>query len=96
MKLKTIEFTSVEIETDLDLPVYFYFQDELGGEELIMTGEKSHVKVSRGHGGCTFEVLYRPMMVSPHHLKDLSTKEIFDEFFEEAQQDFKISMGGIL
>ncbi len=39
MKLKTIKRDITEIETELELPVYLYFQDEFCNDELIMISD---------------------------------------------------------
>ena len=55
MKLKTIKREFKEIETDLELPVYLYFQDELCNDELIMITDEYQLKVKYSYSSLVIE-----------------------------------------
>jgi len=55
MKLKITEFLKNEKETDYELPVYFYFQDENCLDELLMIDEKIQVRIKHDFFGVKIE-----------------------------------------
>jgi hypothetical protein len=56
MKLKVFKRQSIEIETDLEFPVYLYFQDELSNDTLIKITEKEKITIKYGYGELSISV----------------------------------------
>ena len=88
MKLKAIKRESTEFETELDLPVYLYFQDEFGNDELVMITEKYQISVKYDYGSVLIEKS-RTHPVEENYLKNnTTTKEHFMEIYNEALKSF--------
>ena len=84
MKLKTIKREITEIETELELPVFLYFQDELCNDELVMITDKYQLKVKYDYGSLVIEK-GNLFPIEEHYIKNnLTTKEHFMEFYNEA------------
>ncbi len=84
MKLKTIKRQITEVETDIDLPAYLYFQDEMCNDELVMITEKHQIKVKWDFHSLIIEKS-EGFAIEEHHLKNnLTTKEHFMEMYNEA------------
>lgn len=84
-KLKITKAHTEEIETEFDLPVYFHFQDEDCHDEVRMVTETQEVVVKHDIFGFKIEVS-SVFHVNDYHLtkRDMTTKEIFDSFFNDA------------
>jgi len=84
MKLKTIKREFKEIETDLELPVYLYFQDELCNDELIMITDEYQLKVKYSYRSLVIEKS-ESLPIEEHYVQhSLTTKEHFMEIYNEA------------
>lgn len=84
MKLKTIKREFKEIETDLELPVYLYFQDEFCNDELIMITDEYQLKVKYSYRSLVIEKS-GSLPIEEHYVKhNLTTKEHFMEIYNEA------------
>lgn len=84
MKLKTIKREFKEIETDLELPVYLYFQDELCNDELIMITDEYQLKVKYSYRSLVIEKS-ESLAIEEHYVQhNLTTKEHFMEIYNEA------------
>lgn len=84
MKLKTIKREFKEIETDLELPVYLYFQDELCNDELIMITDEYQLKVKYSYCSLVIEKS-KSLPIEEHYSQNnLTTKEHFMEIYNEA------------
>ena len=56
MKIKVIKREYKEVETDLELPVYLYFQDELCNDELVKITEKEKITITHYYTGFSISV----------------------------------------
>ena len=84
MKLKTIKRQITEVETELELPVYLYFQDELCNDELVMINETHQIKVKYDFCSLVIEKS-KGFAIEEHYVKNnLTTKEHFMETYNEA------------
>jgi hypothetical protein len=84
MKLKTIKREFKEIETDLELPVYLYFQDELCNDELIMITDEYQLKVKYSYRSLVIEKSESLAIEEQYVQHNLTTKEHFLEIYNEA------------
>jgi hypothetical protein len=95
MKLKYIEHSSEEVETDLDLPVYFYFQDELCNDELVMIAQNKAIIVKNSMFGNSIKER-KSYHLMKHYLRDnVTTKEHFDMTFKEVLESMLTGVGFI-
>lgn len=84
MKLKVVKREFKEVETNLDLPVYLYFQDELCNDELVKLTEKEKITIKYDYNSFTISV------ESNYHIEDLNferhqtTEKHFNETYTEA------------
>jgi hypothetical protein len=84
MKLKTIKREFKEIETDIELPVFLYFQDELCNDELIMITDEYQLKVKYSYRSLVIEKS-ESLAIEEHYVQNnLTTKEHFMEIYNEA------------
>lgn len=84
MKLKTIKREISEIETELELPVFLYFQDELCNDEVIMIDKDYQLKVKYSYGSLVIEKS-ESLAIEEHYVQhNLTTKEHFMEVYNEA------------
>lgn len=84
MKLKVIKREYKEVETNLDLPVYLYFQDELCNDELVKITEKEKITIKYEYN--TFSI----SVESDYQIEDMNfkmcqtTEKHFNEIYTEA------------
>jgi hypothetical protein len=92
MKLKTIKRTNTIIETDLDLPVYLYFQDEFDYDELIKITDKEKITI-------LYEVNKLSIIVETNFIIDnnyinnksnITTEEHFNYVYNQALNQIKL------
>lgn len=84
MKVKVIERSYKEVETDIELPVYLYFQDELCNDQLVAITDEGRLEIKFTYGSLIIEKS-AVKAVEEHHLKNnLTTKEHFMEVYREA------------
>jgi len=70
-------------ESGLEYPIYLNFQDEDSMDELVKVDEKYRITVKHNLFG--FEIDYSAInTISEHDLCNLTTKEHFDQFLDEA------------
>ena len=86
MKLKIIETKSETIETEFDLPVYFYYQDEDCHDEYVMVTEKEKISVKYTYFGFNISVANH-YFLGENDLTCITKKEYFDNFLKEALED---------
>lgn len=79
MKLKTKATTSIERETNIDLPVYFYFQDELCNDEFMMFDGRTLIKITHNNFGFIIDVSHGVISMPEHYLMNTTSKENFEE-----------------
>lgn len=91
MKLKITEIEAKEIETELELPVYFYFQDDFDFPELVMIAENYQITIKfEFHGIVTIEKSSFIRKIDSYHLKNnLTTKNRFLREYREALKIIK-------
>lgn len=90
MKLKTRRQKTVEKETDLELPIYLYFQDESCNDEYIKVTESSVTKVTQNYFGFTIDIsTLGKGVIEEHYLRDICTKKEFDDALYNAIEYLK-------
>jgi len=72
-----------EKEMDFEYPIYLNFQDEDCMDELVKIDEKHRISVKHNHFGFTVEYS-RLNTMQEHWIKDITSKEHFEQFLEEA------------
>jgi len=83
MKLKVLKREHKEVETDLDLPVYVYLQDEFSNDEIIKITEKGKVTVKFDFSEVVISVDTN-FFVEEHWLSKTTTQEHFNELYASA------------
>jgi hypothetical protein len=83
MKLKVLKREHKEVETDLDLPVYVYLQDEFSNDEIIKITEKGKVTVKFDFSEVVISVDTN-FFVEEHWLSNITTEEHFNELYTSA------------
>lgn len=84
MKLKIIKREHKEVETDLELPVYLYFQDELCNDELVKLTNKEKITIKYDYNSLSI------LVEANYHVEDidferfLTTEQHFNETYIEA------------
>jgi len=89
MKLKTTERIVTEKETDIDLPIYLYYQDEGCNDQYIKWDGKTQINIEHSYFGFKIELYNSPLYIEDYQLKNLTTEEQFNEAFEEAFENLK-------
>lgn len=85
MKLKVLKRQNVEIETDLELPVYLYFQDELSYDKVVKITEKERIEIAYTYGGLSISTEFNFFVEDWEVNKiNLTTEKHFMEFYNEA------------
>jgi hypothetical protein len=85
MKLKVIRRHHDEIETDIDLPVYFHYQDEMCYDTYVKITDRLKITIKREHFQHTIEVT-TSFFVDEFEIQNknnLTTEEDFKEFYNE-------------
>jgi hypothetical protein len=85
MKLKIIKRKIETVETDLDFPVYLYFQDEFGQDELVKITEKCKLTIKWDLSSVNISVDYR-FYVEEFKENAITTKEHFEERYNDAMK----------
>lgn len=89
MKLKVLKRQNVEIETDLELPVYLYFQDELSYDKVVKITENERVEISYTYGGLSISTEHNFFVEDWEISKtNLTTEKHFLEIYNEALKSF--------
>ena len=85
MKLKVLRRENKEVETDLELPVYLYFQDEFCNDEVVKITEKGKVTVKFGFNDVTISVNTH-FFIEEYDVKEsnITTEERFNELYLSA------------
>ena len=87
MKLRTYKQKKEHKETDIDLPVYLYFQDEFCNEIYVKVEEKQETTVSYTLFGCEIKVEKSDGSILEHHLDRMTTKEYYEEHLKEVLEN---------
>jgi hypothetical protein len=83
MKLKVVKREFKEVETHLDLPVYLYFQDELGYDELVKITETNKITIKYDYTGFTILVDNDFQVEDYNWERCLTTEKHFNECYSE-------------
>jgi hypothetical protein len=89
MKLKTVEFNRVETETDIELPVYLYFQDELCNDQIQKIEADQTTTLKYEIDGFQITVVSSDGCINPLHLNSQTTKEHYEELYKEIMERLK-------
>lgn len=95
MKLKVIKREFKEVETDLNLPVYLYFQDEICNDELVKITEKEKITIKYDYDGLKISVEETSHIDDLNFERHLTTENHFNETYEEAIKQLSNSVFGI-
>lgn len=93
-KVKINYTTTEQKEVDLEYPIYLYYQDELCNDELIKVDEKQRTIIKYD----VFELSIKETSLyylTEQDLKAITTKEHFDEVFNEALSQIKNAAKGL-
>jgi hypothetical protein len=96
MKLKVIKRNYKEVETNLELPVYLYFQDELCNDEVVKITEKEKITIKYYYNSFTITV------ETDFHTEDLdferclTTEKQFNETYAEALKQLSDAVNGLV
>lgn len=86
--LHVVEFERKEIDSNLEFPVYLYYQDELCYDELVMITEMEKITVKRDQSRFKIEVDYNYQIDAWRISGDsITTKKHFDETMKEAMDN---------
>lgn len=85
MKLKVLKRENKEVETDLELPVYLYFQDEFSNDEVVKITERARITIKFDFSGVTISVDER-YFVEDYEVneRNLTSEEHFNELYTSA------------
>lgn len=88
-KLKTVEFKKVEVETDINLPVYFCIQKDAGETVYEKVTEDYKISIYRNVFGTTIEKTknFRPIETLDLHF--LCEEEEFEEILNFALDNLR-------
>ncbi len=85
MKLKVFKRKSIEIKTDLEFPVYLYFQDELSNDTLIKVTEKEKITIKYGYGELSISVESNYFIEDWQvNKRNITTEKHFMDSYQEA------------
>ena len=96
MKLKIIKREYREIETDLELPVYLYFQDELCNDEVVKITEKEKITIKYYYNSFTISVETGFQIENLNFERCLTTEKHFNETYSEALKQLSDSVNGLI
>ena len=94
MKLKVVKRDIKEVETEYDLPVYLYFQDEMCNDELVKITEDKKITIKYQLSTLTItvesnfwveDVCFERCLTTPEHFNEVYTEAI--EQLSEAVKD---------
>lgn len=87
MKVKTVEFKRIETETELDYPIYLYFQDDMCHDEVQKIEADKTTTIKYTMFGFEIKVERSDGCVNPLHIeKCQTTEEHYEEFFTELKE----------
>lgn len=84
MKLKITQRKITEKETDIDLPIYLYTQDEACNDTYIKWDGKEQTIVEQSWYGFKVERYFTDLHIEEYQLKNLTTRNQFEGVFKEA------------
>jgi hypothetical protein len=82
-KVIVIKQEIIKEETNLNYPLYVYYQDEDCNDELIKLNEKEKITIKYNHFGFKIEKT-NIFNITENDIKNLTDKKHFDEVFKEA------------
>ena len=90
MKLKTVQRNITEKETDIDLPIYLYTQDEACNDTYIKWDGKEQTIIKYDWFGVSITKTSSNLYIEEYELRSLCTENQFNEAYEEALQSLKL------
>lgn len=84
MKLEIIKREYKEVETDLELPIYLYFQDELCNDELVKITEKEKITIRYDYNSFIISVETNFTIAELNLERCQTTENHFNETYSEA------------
>lgn len=84
MKFKYIKRTIEEVETDLELPIYLYFQDDLGYDTLIKITDDKKITIKYEPFGMNISIESRFSFEDFNFERCLTTEKHFNQIYSEA------------
>jgi hypothetical protein len=96
MKLKVIKRDYKEVETNLELPVYLYFQDELCNDELVKITEKEKITIKYYYNSFTISVESNYTIEDLNFERCQTTEEHFNECYSEALKQLHSAVNELL
>jgi hypothetical protein len=84
MKLKITKRKVTQKETDIDLPIYLYTQDEACNDKYVKWDGVNQTIIEMSWFGITVSRFKEELHVEDYQLNSLTTEEEFNERFEEA------------
>lgn len=89
MKLKITERKVIEKETDINLPIYLYTQDESCNDKYIKWDGKTQTIIENSWFGVKIEKYSSPLYIEEYELRNLTTENQFNEALNEALKQLK-------
>jgi hypothetical protein len=86
MKLKVVKRNVEDVETDLDLPIYLLYQDELGYHELVKITDKEKIIIKNSRKNVTITVETEFFNEDINYKHFLTTESIFIDEYKDALQ----------
>ena len=95
MKLKVLKRQTVEVETNLELPVYLYYQDEFASDKFVKITDKKRIDISYTYGGYSIST-ESYFSVEDWEIREfnLTTEKHFMESYNEAIKSISDSVLG--
>jgi hypothetical protein len=91
MKLKITKRKVTHEETDIDLPIYLYTQDEACNDKYIKWDGVEQTIVEYNWLGFSISKYKTELYLEDYELRNLVTEEEFNESFEEAVSFLTVS-----
>lgn len=89
-KLKITERKVTEKETDIDLPIYLYTQDEYCNDIYKKWDGKTQIVLEYFWFGFKIERSNSKLYIEDYQLRNLCTESQFNEAYEEALNNLKL------
>jgi hypothetical protein len=84
MKLKITKRKVTQEETDIDLPIYLYTQDESCHDKYVKWDGTFQTIIEMSWSGITISRLQSKLYIEDYQLNNLTTEKEFNERIEEA------------
>jgi hypothetical protein len=91
MKLKITKRKVTQEETDIDLPIYLYTQDEACNDKYVKWDGVEQTIVERFWLGFSISKFQSELHIEDYELRNLTTESQFNESYEEALSFLTVS-----